>query len=417
MNSYRSFKNGAALAAVTALLALAALPAADAPLAAGAAKNAPGAPDAAAASEPKSGPSGAPAATAATATPAPGSAPAATAATDATAAPNTTTAGAASAPAAATDRDRADAAKLRAAGHVELRVHDPSTFVKCGDEYWFFFTGSGVGSAHSRDMKAWTLGPAVFDAAPAWVAGTVPLNRNAHFWAPDVIRVGERYLLYYSVSSFGKNTSAIALATNPTLDPTAPNFKWTDQGVVIGSQRTDDFNAIDPALFRDDDGRLWMAFGSFWSGIKLVELDPATGKRLAPDSPLHALAHAEQIEAAFLHRHGGRYYLFVNHGLCCRNLSSTYNIRVGRADAITGPYLDREGRPLMDGGGTLVLGTEGPFIGPGHAGIFAEGGREWFTCHFYDGTRRGRPNLAIRPLTWDADGWPVVGVVQENTTP
>jgi arabinan endo-1,5-alpha-L-arabinosidase len=403
MKSYRSFKNGATLAAATALLALAPLPATDAP-------------GATTTSESKSGPSAAPAATAAAATPATASAPAATAATSAPTAANTAV-GAASAPAAATDRDRADAARLRAAGHVELRVHDPSTFVKCGDEYWFFFTGSGVGSAHSRDMKAWTLGPAVFDAAPAWVAGTVPLNRNAHFWAPDVIRVGERYLLYYSVSSFGKNTSAIALATNPTLDPAAANFKWTDAGVVLESKRTDDFNAIDPALFRDDDGRLWMAFGSFWSGIKLVELDPATGKRLAPDSPLHALAHAEQIEAAFLHRHGGRYYLFVNHGLCCRNLSSTYNIRVGRADAITGPYLDREGRPLMNGGGTLVLGTEGPFIGPGHAGIFAEGGREWFTCHFYDGTRRGRPNLAIRPLTWDAEGWPVVGTVEEPAAP
>jgi arabinan endo-1,5-alpha-L-arabinosidase len=233
------------------------------------------------------------------------------------------------------------------------------------------------------------------------------------FWAPDVARVGDRYLLYYSVSSFGKNTSAIALATNKSLNPASPDFHWVDEGVVVRSAPPDKFNTIDPAVTRDADGRLWLVFGSFWSGIKLIELDPRTGRRLAPDSPMHALAHKDKIEAAFIWPHGAHYYLFVNWGTCCRGLESTYNIRVGRAEKITGPYFDRDGRNLLEGGGTLVLETDGPFIGPGHAGIIAIDGREWFGCHYYDGTTpRGTPMFALRPLAWSHDGWPVVGRIE-----
>jgi arabinan endo-1,5-alpha-L-arabinosidase len=339
--------------------------------------------------------------------------------------------------------DPAAVAHLRQLGNRGFRAHDPSTIVKCGDEYWVFVTGRGIPSWHSKDLVNWERGPPVWAVEPPWVPDVVPRDRgNQDFWAPDVMRLGDRYLLYYSVSVFGKNTSAIALATNRTLDPTDPAFRWQDEGVVVRTVATDKFNAIDPAVALDADGRLWLAFGSFWSGLKLIELDPATGKRLAPDSPLHPLAHKQQIEAAFIYRHGTHYYLFVNWGTCCRGRESTYNIRVGRADRITGPYLDRDGRNLLDGGGTLVLGRDGEFIGPGHAGIFTESDlelrsrnreilagsapasgqnltisatqpREWFSCHFYNGTTpRGTPMLAIRPLTWDAEGWPVVGTLE-----
>ena len=81
---------------------------------------------------------------------------------------------------------------------------------------------------------------------------------------------------------------------------------------------------------------------------------------------------------------------------------------MGRSREITGPYLDRDGKDLAQGGGTLLLGTDGAFIGPGHAGIFEEGGKFWFSCHFYDGTQRGASKLSIRPLSWSEDGWPVV---------
>lgn len=294
-----------------------------------------------------------------------------------------------------------------------VRAHDPSAVVRSNGGYWFFATGPGVRSYRSKDLQSWTPGPRVFaeGQAPGWVRDEVPQNRGGQdFWAPDVIRAGERYLLYYSVSSWGKNTSVIALASNRALDPEEPGYRWVDEGVVVRSRPGDDFNAIDPAVTLDAEGRLWMSFGSFWGGIKLIELDAATGKRIAADSPIYSLARAKQIEAPHITRHGGRYYLLLNWGLCCRGTSSTYNIRVGRAERITGPYLDRDGRDMNDGGGTLLLGSEGDFIGPGHPSIFEDAqGRSWMACHYYDGAQRGRATFALRALAWDADGWPVIG--------
>jgi arabinan endo-1,5-alpha-L-arabinosidase len=288
-----------------------------------------------------------------------------------------------------------------------VRVHDPSTIVKSKDEYWVFYTGRGVPSYRSKDLVRWEPGPRAFASPPSWVAEAVPENRGGmDFWAPDAIRLGDTYLLYYSVSRFGRNTSAIAVATNPVLDPGDPKHAWTDQGIVVRSSPRDDFNAIDPAVTLDAGGRLWMSFGSFWSGIKLIELDPATGKRSAPDSPMHSLARHDAIEAPFIYYHEGSYYLFVNWGRCCRGVNSTYNIRVGRSPEITGPYLDREGKDLAGEGGSLLLETDGPFIGPGHAGILKEGEDYWLSLHFYDGTRRGASTLAIRRLRWDEHGWP-----------
>jgi arabinan endo-1,5-alpha-L-arabinosidase len=271
-------------------------------------------------------------------------------------------------------------------------------------------------SFYSTNLTDWQPGQPVLPEMPNWVRGVVPDHRG-HYWAPDVIRVRDRWLLYYSVSSFGRNTSAIALLSNPTLDPEASAFRWTDEGIVVRSDRTNDFNTIDPAVSLDSDGRLWLAFGSYWTGIKLVELDVDTGKRRTPDSPMHALAWNDHIEAPFLHRRGTNYFLFINWGECCKGTNSTYEIRVGRSDRITGPYRDREGKDLMSGGGSLVLKTQGRYIGPGHAGIVNDGLQDWFTFHFYDGENRGRPTLAVRKLLWDRETWPVVATDPEMKRP
>ncbi len=287
-------------------------------------------------------------------------------------------------------------------------THDPSTIVKCNGEYWLFATGRGIVSRRSRDLTSWRAGPRVFSTAPAWTRQAVPGNRG-YFWAPDVIHLKDRFLLYYSVSRWGGNTSAIALATNPTLDPAEANYCWTDHGIVIRSGSSDDFNAIDPGVTQDADGKLWLAFGSFWSGIKLIELDPSTGERIAPDSPVHSLARHSSIEAPCIRSNGGYYYLFVNWGRCCRGVESTYNIRVGYSVNITGPYIDKNGVDMLQDGGSLFLETKGRFIGPGHAGILSEGGTDWFSFHYYDGKRRGMPTLDIRRLRWNADHWPELG--------
>jgi arabinan endo-1,5-alpha-L-arabinosidase len=309
--------------------------------------------------------------------------------------------------------DPATAQRLEALGKRPHRIHDPSTIVKCKDEYWIFYTGRGTPTYRSKDLITWTRGPVTFRVSPPWVAKNVPANRGGlDFWAPEVKHVGNQYLLYYSVSSFGKNTSAIGLATNPTLDPDDPNYKWTDRGMVIGSTIKDDFNAIDPAVTEDANGGLWLSLGSFWSGIRLTQLDPATGLRIAPDSPIYTLAYNGSIEASYLYRHGDYVYLFVNWGMCCRGINSTYNTRIGRSIKVTGPYLDKEGKDMLDGGGSPFLVTDGPVVGPGQVGILYDGDSYWMTLHYYDGSQRGASMLAIRPLTWGADGWPIVGEVK-----
>lgn len=289
----------------------------------------------------------------------------------------------------------------------DLSVHDPSTIVECNGEYWLFATGRGLVSRHSKDLAHWQAGPRVFTNTPAWTTNAVPRSRG-FFWAPDVIHLKDRYFLYYSVSTWGSQTSAIGLATNPTLDPASPDFRWTDSGPVIQTSPREDFNAIDPSVLRDAEGKLWLALGSYWTGIKLVPLDPATGMRSDTNSPPIALAWKEAIEAACLWQHDGWSYLFVNWGRCCQGVDSTYNIRVGRSRAVTGPYLDRGGADMLRGGGSLVLETNGRCIGPGHAGLLAVGPAYWFSFHYYDPQRNGAGTLGLRALRWDAEGWPVV---------
>lgn len=299
-----------------------------------------------------------------------------------------------------------DAAKPRPlAGDTE--IHDPSSIVKCGDRYWVFGTGRGVVSRYSTNLAGWHAGPSVFTNSPSWASAWVPGHRG-RFWAPDIIQLRDRYLLYYSVSTWGSRQSGLGLVTTRSLDPQSPDYHWEDHGPVFQTTTNDAFNAIDPSVMLDRDGRLWMAFGSYWSGIKLVELDPHTGLRMGANSRVQSLAWKDSIEAAGLLRHGDDYFLFVNWGQCCRGTNSTYEIRVGRSDKVTGPYLDREGKDLLSGGGTPVLGTEDVFIGPGHAGILEEKGKYRFGFHFYNAAQRGSSTYAIRPLRWGADGWPVV---------
>jgi len=297
-------------------------------------------------------------------------------------------------------------------------TRDPSSIVSCKGEYWMFYTGKGVPSYRSKDLVRWERGPAVFSAPPEWIAAVVPENRNMVYWAPDVIKLGGRYLLYYSVSTMGKMTSAIGLATNPTLDPDDPAYRWTDQGVVVRTQDGDGYNAIDPAAFHDRDGSLWMTFGSYWTGIKLIQLDPQTGKRTAPESKPLPIAHNESIEASYLCRNDDYYYLFVNWGSCCQGPKSTYNIRIGRSKTVTGPYLDKAGVDLLQGGGSVFLATtNGPLIGPGHAGTLVAEGKTWFTSDFEGDVRReGKATLAIMPLRWLPDGWPEATVNDLKST-
>jgi arabinan endo-1,5-alpha-L-arabinosidase len=285
--------------------------------------------------------------------------------------------------------------------------------IRCKNRYYIFSTGQGILSKSSADKVFWSPGPSVFANVPSWTTNAVP-GFTGVFWAPDVLFFNNQYHLYYAVSTFGSQTSGIGLVTNPTLDPTDPSYHWTDQGPVIQSTSGAAYNTIDPGLVWDASTNLWMNFGSYWSGIYLVQLNPLTGLRISAGSPTYQLAYNSSIEASYIYRRGSFYYLFVNWGSCCSGVNSTYNIRVGRATTVTGPYLDRNGVNMVSSGGTLFLRGTGKFSGPGHMGIISENGQDWFTYHYYDANAwapeyggYGHADFDFEPLSWTADNWPV----------
>jgi len=294
-------------------------------------------------------------------------------------------------------------------------VHDPSTVVHFHGKYFVFSTGRGAPFYSSPDTVTWTREGSVFTQIPDAVHALVPKNNGTDVWAPDIIRMNNQFYLYYAVSSWGSFQSAIGLATNPVLDPKDPAYKWTDRGVVVTSNGNEDLNAIDPGVILAPDGTLWICYGSYHGSIRVTQLDPHTGLALAPNTLGAPIATARESEASDIISHDGFFYLFVNHGSCCKGKDSTYNIRVGRARTITGPYMDRDGKPMSEGGGTLFLASDATRIGPGHFGRVVDydapsTGPERFSIHYEaDMKRDGRSVLDIRPLSWSADGWPIAG--------
>lgn len=300
--------------------------------------------------------------------------------------------------------------------HIDLttstpHVHDP-VIIRVGDIYYLFCTGAGIPLRTSTDLVNWKIGfpSRIFRSNPDWTQEMVPGSTD--FWAPDISYFNNRYHLYYSVSTFGRNRSAIGLATSQVLNPTEDGYGWVDEGLVLASSSSDNYNCIDPNVFIDTDGVPWLSFGSFWTGIKMRRLDESTGKPSAEDRTLYSLAQRFEnhgaVEAPFIMRKGDYYYLFVSFDFCCRGVESTYRVMVGRSRSITGPYVDRDDLPMLGGGGTQVTYPTERWRGPGHNAILQEGDKEYIVYHAYDAESQGAPTLRINPLIWDDDGWPSV---------
>ena len=288
-------------------------------------------------------------------------------------------------------------------------MHDPSTVVVHDGKFYVYATGSGLPIAISDDGWSWRRSGTLMQALPGGRPGAAVLARGGNnTWAPDVIRSGDKYFIYYSAPGT-QPKSAIGLLVGRTLDPGAPDYKWEDAGPVVWSDGVEDSNAIDPGVFRDPtNGTLWLTYGSYFGYIRLVQLDPKTGQRLYPArKPIDIAINSE---ASIVIYREGWYYLLVTHGSCCAGANSTYNIRMGRSRRITGPFLDNMGIDMLQGGGKLFLGSGGRYIGPGHFGLLDLGdGVQKFSCHYEaDLDRGGISVLDIRPLLW-REGWPVAG--------
>ena len=317
---------------------------------------------------------------------------------------------------------------------LQPAAHDPAA-VRCGDTWYLFSTGFGISVLSSQDLVSWEPAGRVFDTPPQWALDSVP-GYHGHTWAPDILFHDGLYYLYYSCSSFGKNTSAIGVATNRTLDPSADDYGWEDHGCLVRSVAgRDNWNAIDPNVFIDTDGTGWLSFGSFWSGIKLVKLDASLTRLAEPqewfplcrrpegtaedtsetDDAIQADPRGKDfdpgngaVEAPFIIRHGDWYYLFVSYDLCCRGPKSTYKVVAGRSAQVTGPYVDAAGIPLMEGGGTLVARGNDRYPGAGHCAVISTPEGEKMLLHAYDRETGYNAHLLVRPVRWDRDGWPSI---------
>ena len=313
-------------------------------------------------------------------------------------------------------------------------AHDPVAAF-CDGSWYLFCTGFGVSILTSDDLLSWNPAGQVFDKAPQWAVETVP-GYMGHTWAPDILFHDGTYYLYYSCSSFGKNTSAIGVATNKTLNPSSPDYKWTDHGCVVRSiAGRDEWNAIDPNVFIDDDGTAYLSFGSFWRGIKMVKLDPSLTKVAEPqewfpicrrpegtaedtsqtDDAIKADPRGHDfdpgngaVEAPFIVKRNGKYYLFVSYDLCCRGAKSTYKVVVGRSDKATGPFFDKNGVSLMEGGGTVVVSGNDQYPGVGHCAVISTPEGDKMLMHAYNRDKNYNANLLVRTIKWDSEGWPEV---------
>ncbi|MDQ3935538.1 MAG: arabinan endo-1,5-alpha-L-arabinosidase [Actinomycetota bacterium] len=290
-------------------------------------------------------------------------------------------------------------------GHVagDTGIHDPSLLIRSGVPRYTVFGTHNQTRVSTNRVDFLGSGPAIA-VAPAWWRDYNPAN---NFWAPDVSFHNGKYWLYYAVSTFGSQRSAIGLATSVTGDPGT----YIDQGIVLTSQPGSRYNAIDPHLFVDSNGRWYLTFGSFWDGIFTIGVDPATGKPSGSTTPLTHLAKRTSggIEAPVIFKRGGHYYLFVSFDTCCQGTSSTYNVRVGRSTTSTGPYVDKVGTAMLSGGGSLVLSSHDWVRGPGGQSVVNDpADHDLLVYHYYDARRAGAPHLGINFLGWDGAGWPYV---------
>ncbi len=272
-------------------------------------------------------------------------------------------------------------------------IHDPSTIAECDGKYYTF--GTGGGGLISDDGWSWHSGA----------------ERPGGGAAPDVLKIGDRYLIIYGATGGGLgggHNGRILTMWNKTLDPKSPDFKFTEAVEVCASDGMEDQDAIDPGMLLDPTtGRLWVSYGTYFGTIRLIELDPKTGFRKKGNKEKDI---AIDCEATDLIYRNGWYYLLGTHGTCCDGVNSTYNIVVGRSRSVTGPYLDNVGRDMFHGGGRMVIAAGDRVCGPGHFGrTIIDEGVEIMSCHYEaDFERSGRSVLGIRPLLWKND-WPVAG--------
>ncbi|KAL4248720.1 Arabinan endo-1,5-alpha-L-arabinosidase [Abortiporus biennis] len=286
-------------------------------------------------------------------------------------------------------------------------LHDPTLCKDDSGKYWLFSSGTGIEIRTSTDRVEWENVGVMFPDGSPWAAPYIKGNTNGPLWAPDCTYINGEFWVYYAASTTGNLTSGIFLAKSSTGQPGS----WTNEGLVTSTNDSSNYNAIDPNLIIDSDGKWYLSFGSFWDGIKLASLDPSSGKFSSQNLGSLARRNASDdngaIEASTIYQNGTSYYLFTSWDKCCLGINSTYNIRVGRSSNVTGPYVDQAGKPLLEGGGTQIFATHGSVIGPGGEDVLFDKDGPIIVYHYYTPGRDPIGVLGIDHLDFSS-GWPII---------
>ncbi len=308
-------------------------------------------------------------------------------------------------------------------------VHDPSIF-KDGDWYYCYTTDASYGNTittdqhvqirKSKDLVQWLFVGWAFNSIPTMGAQYITSNGGTPFtgvWAPYVLKVGNEYRLYYSLSSAVSKLSCIGLATS-----TSPIGPWVEKGIAVGSKPSvAGTNAIDPTVIFSPTGDQWMCYGSAYDGIYEVKLNSATGlAETAGDLGVRVAnrgftggKYNGNIEGSEIIYNPTlkKYFLFMAYDW----IDTKYNTRVGRGDNPNGPFYDFNGVDMntkADHGPMIVAPYQfmghGGWQGVSHPAVFSDGNGQYFIAN------QGRPHadkgymdLHVRKLFWTSDGWPV----------
>lgn len=288
----------------------------------------------------------------------------------------------------------------------DLKVHDP-VMIKQNNTYYIFSTGKGIPVKISADKITWKNSGRVFANSLPWFKNDIP-NQDGALWAPDIHYRNGKFHLYYSVSGWMNFNSSIGYATNVTLDSTDVRYKWVDEGQIISYKNGGEkVNVIDPNVVVEKNGKVWLLYGSYQGGLRLVELDAQTGK-LKSDKPELTTITPSLGEGSYIIKGPKYYYIFASRGICCKGIQSTYQVVMGRSENIKGPYLNKKGESWLNNKYSEFLEGSYEEPGRGHNGFFSEGDTTYIVYHAYTRSANGASMLNIKPVYADADGWPTM---------
>lgn len=281
---------------------------------------------------------------------------------------------------------------------VDYSLPDP-TVIKGDDGYFYLYATEDIRNMpihRSKDLINWESVGTVFtkETRPTF-------EPKGGLWAPDINKIGNRYVLYYSMSRWGGEwTCGIGVATAEK-----PEGPFIDHGMMFRSSDIGVQNSIDP-FYIEENGKKYLFWGSF-RGIYGIELSQ-DGLAVASGAVKKQIA-GTAYEGTYIHKRNGYYYLFASTGTCCEGLKSTYQTVVGRSDNLWGPYVDKKGNLMLENNHEILIHKNKDFVGTGHnAELVADkNGDDWVLYHGVSVANPSGRVLLLDKVIWK-EGWPTV---------